>query len=160
VITRTVYHDASSNRTVEGADSSGVAASGLQSRLESARFDWNEPLSISAFISWRNSLQDKTDEVTRSRDGLLTVHTMSGTGSLREIDLTMRDDDYHLIGEALRFQDSSDVEIDELAFQVMAFDAVDPAIFAPPQPPVAPPSMTTVTRSVEPIDTRFSRCRS
>ena len=150
VITRTVYHDASSNRTVEGADSSGVAASGLQSRLESARFDWNEPLSISAFISWRNSLPDETDEVTRSRNGLLTLHTMSGTGSLREIDLTMRDNDYHLIGETLRFQDSSDVEINELAFQVMAFDAVDPAIFAPSQPPSAAPSMSTVTHQSSP----------
>ena len=137
-VTAVLYHDTASDKTVQTNESAAAATADLEDRLHAARLSWSDPLSLNAFISWREALAERTDRVTRSRDGLLTLHTSTIQGPITEIDLTLRDIDYHPIAETLRFQDQNNIEISELAYSVMPFEAVDAAIFAPPLPPPAP----------------------
>jgi hypothetical protein len=136
-VTTVLYHDTTSARTVHTYESE-TATADLEERLQAARLSWNDPLSLSAFISWRDVLPERTETVTRSRDGLLTLHTSTDQGPITAIDLTLRDADYHPVAELLHFQDEDNVQISELAYSVMPFDGVDASIFAPPLLPHAP----------------------
>jgi hypothetical protein len=155
-VTRTIYRDALSGRRSDSSDASQVTLADLQTRMQDVNLDWQDPLSIASFIEWHGSLTEKTDEVTRSGDGFVVVRTKVLNGPLSEVDLTLRDGDYHAIGETLRFQDEN-IEMSEVDFSVLAFESVDPAVFGPsssPQPaalPVRPavsaPSISDLVRA-------------
>jgi hypothetical protein len=136
-ITTVLYRDTSTGHQVQKLEAGDAPNVDLQERLKAARLDCGDPLSVQAFISWRESLPQRTDEITRMDDQLITLHTTANGGPIAEIDLTLRYTDYHAIAETLRFQDHKDVEINELAFNVMPFEAVDASVFAPP--PLPPP---------------------
>ena len=40
----------------------------LRAQFQTARYDWNEPLSAAAFRGWRDQLRQKTDRVSESRE--------------------------------------------------------------------------------------------
>ena len=133
-VTRTIYRDLLSGRRSDSSDASQITLTELETRMQEANLDWQDPLSIASFIAWHAGLPEKTDDVSRTSGGLLVVHTKVLNGPLSEVDLTLRDGDYHAIAETLRFQDEN-IEMSEVDFSVLAFESVDPAIFAPPSPP-------------------------
>jgi hypothetical protein len=149
-VTAVLYHDTTSDKTVH-TDESAVVPGGLEERLQAAHLSWNDPLSLSAFISWRDVLSDRADQVTRSRDGLLTLHTSTDQGPINAIDLTLREADYHPVAELLHFQDEDNVQISELAYSVMPFEAVEASIFAPPLPPRTPVVASSPAPALPPV---------
>jgi hypothetical protein len=140
VVTRTIYHDRVSGREADSSDASQGTVADLQRRMQQAKLDWQDPLSVSAFVAWHESLQEKTDEVSHGPQGMLVVRTNVPGGHLSEVDLTLRDSDYHAVAETLRFQDEN-IEMTEVDFSVLASESVNPAIFGPlpAQQPVAIP---------------------
>ncbi len=155
-LTRTIYHDLLSGRKSESSDASLVRLTDLQTKMQAANFDWQDPLSIASFMAWHEGPFEKTDEVTRTIDGLVVVHTKVLNGPLSEVDLTLRDSDYHAIAETLRFQDEN-IEMSEVDFSVLAFESVNRGIFDPPslsrpvalplRPVAAPPSVSELVHA-------------
>ncbi|HWO36481.1 MAG TPA: hypothetical protein VNO32_47450, partial [Candidatus Acidoferrum sp.] len=145
-VTRTIYRDLFSGRKSDSSDASQVTLAALRTRMQEVNLDWQDPLSIASFIAWHASLSEKTDEVTRANGGLLVVHTKVLNGPLSEVQLTLRDGDYHAIAETLRFQDEN-IEMSEVDFSVLALESVNPAIFEPPSSPqpAALPGRPTVS---------------
>lgn len=86
----------------------------VQAMFLRAHYDWNDPLSAQAFLSWRDQLADKRDRVDQEGGGY-RVGTSSASSELRQAILMLRAPDLQPF-EA-RFQFSSDewVEITELA---------------------------------------------
>ena len=155
-VTRTIYRDLLSGRKSDSSDASQVTLTELETRMQEASLDWQDPLSIASFTAWHASLPGKTDDVSRTSGGLLIVHTKVLNGPLAEVDLTLRDGDYHAIAETLRFEDEN-IEMSEVDFSVLAFESIDPAIFGPPsspqpaalpvRPAVSAPSISDLVRA-------------
>ncbi|MGA3193701.1 MAG: hypothetical protein ABSD39_01740 [Terriglobales bacterium] len=135
-VTRTIYHDLLSGRKFDSSDASQLALTHFETKVQAANFDWQDPLSIANFMAWHAGPFEKTDEVTRTPDGLVVVHTKVHNGPLAEVELTLRDSDYHAIGETLRFQNEN-VEMSEVDFSVLAFESVNRTIFESPSLPLA-----------------------
>lgn len=137
VITRTMYRDQSSGREVDSSNGGAGTIADLERRVRRANLDWEDPLSVSSFLAWHSGLPEKTDEVSHG-SGFLVVHTKVPSGPLSEVELTLRDSDYHAIAETLRFQDEN-IEMNEVDFSVLALESVNPSIFGtlPTPRPVA-----------------------
>ena len=136
-VTRTIYRDLFSGKKAESSDATEGALDDPQRRMQEVNLDWQDPLSIASFLSWHASPPEKTDEVTRANDGLLVVQTKVLSGPLSEIDLSLRDGDYHAVTETLRFQDEN-IEMSEIDFSVLAFESLAPGILDPQAPPREP----------------------
>ena len=152
-MTRTIYRDLAGKRQVDRLDlasSDGEAASKggspsvvpsrsnakpvveteLQQIFKEVRFNWEDPLSPGRYGAWRDSLGLKQDEVTQVGDDLITLKTTTPEGPIAEASITVRTSDFHAVEEDLRLQDMRQVEIRELAWEIIPMEAIDPAIFA------------------------------
>ena len=131
----------------------------IQEVFLSTPFNWQDPLSPASYTDWHNSLSEKQDEVSVANNGLVTLTTTTSNGPISEVRLTVRIPDFHPIAENLRLQDTRHVEVDELAWEILPMEAIDPAIFAAqpiPSPELAhrailapPPSGPTDTELAE-----------
>jgi len=154
-VTRTIYRDLDSGRESDTSDASPGTLTELQTKMQEANFDWQDPLSIASFVAWHASLSEPTDEITSANEGLMVVHTKVPNGPLAEVDLTLNRD-YHAIAETLRFQ-GENVEMSEEDFRVLAYDSVDRGIFDPSslrrhaalpvRPAVATPALSDLVRA-------------
>lgn len=157
IVTRTIYRDPVGNRQADhtevSEDSPGLGrdtSAELQRAFERAQFNWNDPLSAADYSVWRSNLSRKQDEVTRIGNGLLLLKTTTPDGPIAEAQLTVRATDYHPVAQHLRLRDDSQIEIAELAYEVLRLDAVNPAIFAPDRPRKIPPSALRASAPVSP----------
>ena len=103
----------------------------IQLTFLAARLNWQDPLSPASYRDWRNSLSEKRDAVSIADNSFLTLTTTTPEGPIAEARLTVRTSDFHPVSENLRLQDTRQVEVDELAWEVLPMDAINPAIFAP-----------------------------
>jgi hypothetical protein len=78
---------------------------------------WNAPMTAEGFSDWRNSLQDRKDNIKRS-GRLLTLDTVAGQNFIKEAWIVVRADDFHPIAQHLRFADDQQLDFTELVFQV------------------------------------------
>jgi len=91
-------------------------ASDLKQMFDSARFNWDAPLSASAYAAWREGLFEKRDEVEAiDRDesagvAVYVIKTSTLASSLRRATLTLRASDLRPMREMLEFT-SDTVEI-------------------------------------------------
>jgi hypothetical protein len=160
-VTRTIYRDLGGMRQadhlnlsgsgVEIPDSGGSpdqrknrqqsrhsAKDEIQQTFLAARLNWQDPLSPTSYRNWRNNLSEKQDHVSLVGNNL-TITTTTAEGPITEARLTVRTSDFHPIAENLRLQDTRQVEVNELAWEVLPIEAINPAIFAPE--PVLPPEV-------------------
>lgn len=131
VAKESVYRDAVSNKVVNVAVAAAPTEHEVVARLDGGHFDSHDPLSITAFITWRNNLGWKRDDIVHSPDGLTTVRTTAAEGPLRQVALTLRDSDFHAVTESFRFDDEKSVEIAEVNYGVLPFAKVQPGILTP-----------------------------
>jgi anti-sigma factor RsiW len=166
-VTRTIYRDPDGKRQVDHLDSSRgreaannggssmqgtnrsnasqVVEAELQQAFRTARLNWEDPLSPTSYSAWHDSLSQKQDEVTQVGDGFLTLKTTTVEGPIAEASITVRTADFHSVAEDLHLQDAEQVEINELAWEVIPMEAINPAIFA-----VEPDASPTFARSTLP----------
>ena len=72
-----------------------------------------EPLGLAGVQAWRASLGEKHDEVF-DRGDLLVLKTTTSEGALRELELTVRRHNYHIVKLTLAFEGIGRLEIAEI----------------------------------------------
>ena len=91
----------------------------LRQVFDSARFDWNEPLSARAYAAWHDRLLEKRDAVEAidhdesAGVAVYVVHTSTVANTLRHATLTLRASDLRPMREMLEFTTDT-VEITDL----------------------------------------------
>jgi anti-sigma factor RsiW len=107
----------------------------LREMFRTAQLNWEDPLSARAFANWHRELTEKKDDVNQPGEGLLLVKTTVAHGPIAAASLTVRSADYHAIAASFWMRDGSQVEVDELGFNVMPFDEAPAGLFTPkPEP--------------------------
>jgi len=144
-VTRTIYRDSVGMRQVDvDGPADGLpgrtethsedlhsAESELQRTFFAAHLNWQDPLSLATYKSWHDGLREKHDEITTGSQEFLILKTTTSESPIAEAQITFRAADFHPIQEELRLQDTREVEIKELAWDVLPMEAVNPAIFSP-----------------------------
>jgi DNA-directed RNA polymerase specialized sigma24 family protein len=103
----------------------------LKDNLVSAGVNWDDPLSAANFRDWHDHLSAK-DVVTRPGVNLLRITTSTDVdGSLSKESLTVRESDFHPVERTLELRDVGEIEIAELNYDVMSWDAVNQDWFEP-----------------------------
>lgn len=128
--------NASFTRLLPAAGPSPVAA-----LFQSARYDWQDPLSVRSYGAWRDGLAAKSDEVTENREGYL-IRTQTASGELREASMTLRRADLHAVQGTFVFRNDEWVELTELepeATQTASAASVSPLAPSPKMPAIAEP---------------------
>src|SRR5882724_10412089 len=133
----------------------------LKAKLNIAGVNWDEALSASSYKAWHDTQSEERDEVRRSGKNLLTVTTKTSGGIVVEESLTVREGDFHPVKRTVELVDVGKVEIAELNYAVLSWNAVNADLFEPlaptaaPTPPVnatiapPPPSPPTPTQLLE-----------
>ena len=152
-MTRTIYRDLVGVRQTDRVDVSGgteersngfasprqpqkrsesmrSARSEIEQTFLQAHLNWQDPLSAATYKDWHNNLDQKHDQVSLSGDNLLILTTTTDEGPIAEARLTFRTPDFHPIAAILLLHDARQVEVTELVWNVLPFEAVDPAIFS------------------------------
>jgi hypothetical protein len=161
VVTRTIYRDPIGLRQADRVDVPEEADGELVSNVGSpseprvqpdtvqtadaelrrifltANLNWQDPLSAASYSAWYKSLGEKLDEVTTVGDDFITLKTTTSEGPIAEARITVRTTDFHPVAEDLRLKDSRQVEVHELAWEVLPMEAINVAIFAPEATPSA-----------------------
>ena len=121
----------------------------IQALFRSARYNWNDPLSVRSYQDWRDGLSDKRDDVTTVTDkGVYRVHTSTATGELAQATLTLRMLDLQPVHERFDFRDREWMEISELPDEATPASEVTTGNphAAPVQPQAAPVSEPALVR--------------
>jgi hypothetical protein len=161
VVTRTIYRDpiglrqadrvdagegaggqpgsdvSSPSRTQSQPNTAQTADAVLRQTFLNAHLNWQDPLSPASYSAWYKSLSQKLDEVTTATDDLITLKTTTSQGPIAEARITVRSSDFHPVEENLRLQDTRQVEVHELAWEVLPMEAINVGIFAPETIPSA-----------------------
>jgi hypothetical protein len=135
-VERTLYRDAEGHRKprVSAPDPSEQQ---IKSALERAGVNWQQPLSAADYQEWHDGLAAKRDEVRRIAPDMFTLITRPGSDELAEASLTVREYDFHPVARRLVFRNSEEVEIAEINYDILSWDAVNvTSLFeADPLPP-------------------------
>jgi hypothetical protein len=110
----------------------------LRAKLNIAGVSWDEPLSASSYKAWHDSQTEESDEVRRSGENLLTVTTKTSGGIVAGESLTVREEDFHPVKRTVELLDVGTVEITELNYAVLNWNAVNEDLFEPLAPTTAP----------------------
>lgn len=129
-VKRSVYWDLQGKRKLKQT-ALPVAEEELRTTLGYAGVDWDRPISASAYQTWRDRQQERSDRVVSSGVHLLTLTTTVPEGVVSEQSLTVRDTDFHPVQRRISFRNSQTVEIAELDFKVLPWSAVEANVFEP-----------------------------
>lgn len=123
---RSLYRDIEGRRRMRRGGTS-LQQAALQRAVTSGGVDWQRPLSASDFRKWNDHLPDKKDEVFSNRNGTLTLRTRTNASEVQEESLTVRRADFHPVARHLVLRDLGEVDIAELSYEVLPWNAVDVA---------------------------------
>jgi hypothetical protein len=130
----------------------GGACERIRSRLQTAHWDWQNPLSARGFERWRSSLRDKHDTVTLETSSY-KLRTSTTSGVLRAATLQVRSGDFHPLTMRLEFEESALIEVsEESAPEPVTSAAIEPSAapkpvsVTPDAPAAKPPSQELAER--------------
>jgi hypothetical protein len=112
--------------------------------LDAAGVDWQQPLSAEAFKEWHNRQFTAEDKVRRSGDDLLTLTTALSSGPIAAESLTVRAQDFHAVSRTVSMRDDKNIEIAEVHYDVLGWDAVNDTLFEPLGGSVATPFIASM----------------
>lgn len=139
---RAVIRDA---RTA-GAENADAAA--LHAVFDAAGYRWDDPLSVSAFSSWRDRQAQKQDQVVHDGDAWL-VRTSSNSGALSEAVLTLRAADLRPVACTLRLRSGEDaIEMTELSVETPQASSTFAPRTTPSSSPIAPAPLAAAEATV------------
>lgn len=136
----------------------------LEQIFQANHMDRQAPLSPTAYEAWRKSIRGKTEQVIETKrpggDTVLTLTTTAAgpfaANAIVKADLVVRAEDWHPIQQHMHVQREKEIvdyELSEMAFDVLALNALPPSIFAdltPPPHPIATPRMPTAPKALLP----------
>jgi hypothetical protein len=138
-VEREIYRD---SRGVRRRRSATALTEPVRTELSKAGVDWDAPLSVDSFRSWRDRQPVATDIVFRKNGNLLTLVTKVSNQWIQEESLTVRAADFHPVERTIRTNSSETIEIAELNYAVLDWSGVNEALFEPlisaPVPHLAP----------------------
>jgi hypothetical protein len=107
---------------------SNGATSHVARLLSQHQFDWQQPLDVARFNAWRRGLPHRRDHVIALSDRPLIVlrTTTADDRDLREAELTVQRDNFHVVRAAFVFEGVGRLEIEELAQYVRHIPAASP----------------------------------
>jgi hypothetical protein len=122
----------------------------IEAELEVAGVIWDQPLSAETFKDWHDHQRDPNDQVKRSGNNLLTLTTSTSDGNVTSESLTVRESDFHPVQRTVELRDAGTIEIAELDYTVLAWNAVNESLFEPLSPAlsavaVPPPALLRPT---------------
>ncbi len=79
---------------------------------------WSAPLTAEGFVNWRAGLKDKEDRVSRSGD-FLKIETVSAGDFVQAATMVIREKDFHPVEQHLRFADHRQLDLKEIAFEIL-----------------------------------------
>jgi RNA polymerase sigma factor (sigma-70 family) len=126
---RNIYRDIQGKRRRK-SEQMTAQDQALKGRLEQAGVNWNDPLSATDFLTWHGRAARFHDVVTRTGN-LLTLHTSSPDDVVEEESLTVRTTDFHPVMRNVQFRDRTVVEIAELEYEVLPWNASNELWFEP-----------------------------
>jgi hypothetical protein len=129
-ISRSIYRDIQGKRQPKRVKLNDTEEQ-VRSALTETGLDWNEPLSASGYQSWHDRQHVREDHIARAGVHLLRLTTTVPEGPVSEQSLTVRDTDFHPVQRTLALRDSSTVEIAEVDFKILPWNAVDANAFEP-----------------------------
>ncbi len=129
-IERSIYRDTSGRRKQKQQPVDPQTAA-LETKLTSAGVNWNEPLSAATYQDWRDHVQVTADAVQEAGQNLLTLTTTVSNAEITQESLTVRESDFHPVARTISFRDTGTVEIAELDYQVLPWNAGSETWFKP-----------------------------
>ena len=99
-----------------GAGSGSTSLTELAGLFQTAHYDWNDPLSASAFAAWRDQLSRKQDEVVSGTNSY-DIKTTTADSELVSATLTLRTTDLAPLQGRFEFRNREWVEMTELVDQ-------------------------------------------
>jgi hypothetical protein len=127
---RSVYWDLRGKRLAKAVTPTGTDRQ-LKAALEQAGVNWDHPISAEDYLTWRGERARREDSITRTGEHLLTLTTTMDAGAVSEQSLTMRDTDFHPVARTVDFRDREHVEIAELDYGVLPWNAPEANLFEP-----------------------------
>ncbi len=103
----------------------------VREKLEAAGVNWQQPLSAEAYREWHDGQPAVEDQVRRSGNELLTLTTSIPSGPIAAESLTVRVQDFHAVSRTVSMRDDENIEIAEVHYDVLGWDAVNEALFEP-----------------------------
>ncbi len=144
---RAVYRDVAGHRKPREVKQTEEQAR-LEVQLAIAGIGWDNPLSSVNFKNWHDGQNNPEDKVKRNGDGLLTLTTTVSNGIVAEESLTVRENTFHPVERTVNFVDMGQVEIFEVNYAVLGWDAVNGDLFEPL--PVESTLARTITHAAVP----------
>src|SRR5712692_6252427 len=136
-VERDLYRDREGRRRPK-AQPVAAEITPLKAKLSIAGVNWDEPLSASSYKAWHDSQSEESDQVRRSGKNLLTVTTKTSGGIVVEESLTVREEDFHPVKRTVELLDVGTVEIAEVNYAVLGWNAVNEDLFEPLTPTIVP----------------------
>jgi hypothetical protein len=139
---RTARHTV--RRPAIAAKTRTAAEADLRALFETARFNWEDPLSARSFTAWRGQLSASSDDVRVVETGgrHYQIRTTTPDGALAEATITLRAADMLAVRETLQFRNSESVEITEAPEQTQV---PAPDVQIATNPPASDPQHATDT---------------
>jgi DNA-directed RNA polymerase specialized sigma24 family protein len=127
---RALYRDAQGIR-VPRQQTLSSADTHLKDQLAQAGLDWNAPLSATSYQNWHDRQNVREDSITRAGSHLLKLTTKMPSGEVAQASLTVRDTDFHPVARTVELRDAGTIEIVELNYDVMPWNAINGDWFEP-----------------------------
>jgi DNA-directed RNA polymerase specialized sigma24 family protein len=127
---KALYRDAQGIRVPRQQTLSTVDTQ-LKDQLVQAGIDWNAPLSATSYQDWHDRQHVREDSITRAGSHLLKLTTTMPTGEVAQASLTVRDTDFHPVARTVELRDAGTIEIAELNYDLMPWNAVNGDWFEP-----------------------------
>jgi len=146
-------------RTVDGqfvrvrGEARGTLASRFEPRFRAAHYSWEDPLSARSFASWRDTLAEKRDQVTKVEDTArpanhwFRIRTTTQSSSLVEASIKLRGGDLRPIESEFHFRDREWVNIAELEENDPTPPLAPAVEMAAREPAPSPPPVGTPVRA-------------
>jgi hypothetical protein len=112
--------------------------------LSSVGVDWEAPLSAASYREWHDLQPSVSDEVLKEDGDLLTLTTKVPNNWIQEETLTVRASDFHPVERTIRTLSYGTIEIAELNYAVLGWNAVNESLFENLKPLMALPHVADV----------------
>lgn len=127
---RPLYRDVRGMR-VPRRQALNVADAQLKEQLAQAGVDWDALLSATSYQEWHDRQRVRQDSITRAGYHLLKLTTTVPAGAVAQASLTVRDTDFHPVARTVELRGSDTIEIAELNYDLMPWNAVNGDWFEP-----------------------------
>jgi hypothetical protein len=112
--------------------------------LSSAGVDWDAPLSAASYSKWHDAQKSVSDEVSKEDGDLLKLTTKVPNNWIQEETLTVRALDFHPVERTIQTLSYGTIEIAELNYAVLGWNAVNESLFENLNPLLSLPHVADV----------------